>query len=80
MSTLSNGRHIGNLDESGTRRMTVKSLTIVVLTSLVVGLAGCSAVQPVTSRHSTNIEGSPGSAGDLTTGGQGTSAHGDIVQ
>ena len=49
------------------------------LAFMLCGLAGCSAVHPVSSFHSTNLEGAPGTADDGTTGGQGNSAHGDVA-
>ncbi len=41
------------------------------------GLSACAYVHPVSSFHATNVEGAPGTAGDLTTGGQGNDARGD---
>ena len=52
---------------------------VAALAFMLSGLAGCSAVHPVSSFHSTNLEGAPGSADDVTTGGQGSSAHGDTA-
>ncbi len=49
------------------------------LACLLLGLAACSMVHPVSSGNSTSIEGAPGSADDLTTGGQGGSSHGDVA-
>ena len=48
------------------------------LAALLLAVSACSAVHPVSSFNTNGVEGAAGSANDLTTGGQGTSSHGDI--
>ena len=38
------------------------------------GLSACNQIHGVSSAKSTNLEGSPGTANDLTTGGRGNDA------
>ncbi len=40
-------------------------------------LSACDQIHGVSSAKSTNLEGSPGTANDLTTGGQGGNNHPD---
>ncbi len=46
-------------------------LVSAVLAVLLCAVTACSDVRPVSSFNSTNLQGSPGTADDLTTGGHG---------
>ncbi len=53
------------------RRRTAKQITIGMLAVLLVGLIACDQVHGVSSSRATNLEGAPGTANDLATGGGG---------
>ena len=46
-------------------------LAVAAMAVVTCALAGCSDVRPVSSSNATNLQGSPGTANDLTTGGHG---------
>jgi hypothetical protein len=53
------------------RRRTVKQITIGIVAVLLVALVACDQVHGVSSSRATNLEGAPGTANDLATGGGG---------
>jgi len=62
------------LDRVNRRRRRIEGRTrfvIAALAAALCGLTACSDVRPVSSSTSTNLQGSPGTANDVTTGGHG---------
>ncbi len=49
--------------------MTIRAALL--FSCLLAGLAACGEIRPVSSATSTNVQGAPGTAGDIATGGQG---------